>query len=875
MAVIVTRSSKGSALTHVEADANFTNLDTELGTKISASSTDTLTNKSGNISMFTNDSGYITSYTETNDLTQAVTWANIPDANVPQSAVTQHQAALSITESQISDLSHTTSLPFASITSTPTTIAGYGITDAATQYANTDVDAHLNTSTAASSEVLSWTGTDYDWVAQSGGIALTDISVTQNAAGTAALSYNNTTGVLSYTPPDLSSYLTAETNNLTSAVTWANVPDANITQSSVTQHQAALSITQSQISDLSHTTSLPFASITSTPTTLAGYGITDGYANSDVDTHLNTGTATTGQVLSWTGTDYDWITGGAGGGIGNVVEDTTPQLGGMLDVNGNSLGDGTLELLKFSETVSAVNEFTMGNAATGAGPTLSATGDDANIPININPKGTGRVAINGQLETNTIAGLGNTITFAENNYYFRNTTLNNFRLESDGSGTGVVLRAPTGMTSDFAITLPSADGTSGQVLQTNGSGVLSFVTVSGGGGGGDVVTDTTPQLGGDLDVNGNKIISASLSNGDIELAPDGTGNVKLTMASSNALATDANNTNRGTYYLIGSPTVGTGYYGANTTSTGMLNHYNRSLNGLAGRHYLDSIGKDIKFNNSGSTQSGSNARFRANQQQTLVDMNGLSYLDGNRAGRGIIGLRNNVNIMQSSTTHASDVQRSTALESQLYFSLGYDNDYNGVSGAQNLTVQHASVYSARLGTENNGGQSLNVTDSISIWNTHADSRDPSNSGVFNLSAGAKIYNMKNDRPHLIEKFGSVGYYSEMSYEATHSASGTLTVDYNNGNTQIVTLGANITSFTMSNFPGDNSSTGSPMIGSVTLFLKQDGTGGRTVSFTAGLGETFKIANGVTTVDTGAGNYTVVSVMHVDGTYLWTVSGNYV
>lgn len=41
---------------------------------------------------------------EVNDLTAAVTWANIPDANVPQSAVTQHQAALSITESQISDL---------------------------------------------------------------------------------------------------------------------------------------------------------------------------------------------------------------------------------------------------------------------------------------------------------------------------------------------------------------------------------------------------------------------------------------------------------------------------------------------------------------------------------------------------------------------------------------------------------------------------------------------------------------------------------------------------------------------------------------------------------------------------------------------------
>jgi len=50
------------------------------------------------------NSTYLTSFTETNDLTAAVTWANVPDANITQSSVTQHQAALSITESQISDL---------------------------------------------------------------------------------------------------------------------------------------------------------------------------------------------------------------------------------------------------------------------------------------------------------------------------------------------------------------------------------------------------------------------------------------------------------------------------------------------------------------------------------------------------------------------------------------------------------------------------------------------------------------------------------------------------------------------------------------------------------------------------------------------------
>ena len=42
--------------------------------------------------------------TEVNNLSVSVTWANIPDANVPESAVTQHEAALTVTESQISDL---------------------------------------------------------------------------------------------------------------------------------------------------------------------------------------------------------------------------------------------------------------------------------------------------------------------------------------------------------------------------------------------------------------------------------------------------------------------------------------------------------------------------------------------------------------------------------------------------------------------------------------------------------------------------------------------------------------------------------------------------------------------------------------------------
>lgn len=55
-----------------------------------------------------------------------------------------------------------------------------------------------------------------------------------------------------------------------------------------------------------------------------------------------------------------------------------------------------------------------------------------------------------------------------------------------------------------------------------------FKLAAGGGGGGGltaVVDDTSPQLGGALDVNGNAIISAS--NGNITITPNGTGSVVL------------------------------------------------------------------------------------------------------------------------------------------------------------------------------------------------------------------------------------------------------------------------------------------------------------------------------------------------------------
>jgi len=74
-----------------------------------------------------------------------------------------------------------------------------------------------------------------------------------------------------------------------------------------------------------------------------------------------------------------------------------------------------------------------------------------------------------------------------------------------------------------AVTLPTSDGTNGQVLTTDGAGNVTFASASGGISA--VVDDTTPQLGGNLDVNGQSIVSATA--GNITITPDTTGSIIL------------------------------------------------------------------------------------------------------------------------------------------------------------------------------------------------------------------------------------------------------------------------------------------------------------------------------------------------------------
>ena len=86
---------------------------------------------------------------------------------------------------------------------------------------------------------------------------------------------------------------------------------------------------------------------------------------------------------------------------GDVVDDTSPQLGGDLDTNSHNIliddahfiGDENgLEQIIFQTTASAVNELEVTNAATGNPPILGASGE-TNVDLHLKPKGTGETRI--------------------------------------------------------------------------------------------------------------------------------------------------------------------------------------------------------------------------------------------------------------------------------------------------------------------------------------------------------------------------------------------------------------------------------------------------------------------------------------------------
>ena len=145
----------------------------------------------------------------------------------------------------------------------------------ASSYGDTDVNAHLNQSSGATNEVLSWDGSDYAWVAQTVAFGTADVDAHLNQSNPTSgyvLSWNGSdyawvaqTGGSSYGDSDVDTHLNRSTATTGQLLSWNGTDYDWITSS-------------------------------------AGGG---SYADSDVDAHLNRSSASTGEVLSWNGSDYD------------------------------------------------------------------------------------------------------------------------------------------------------------------------------------------------------------------------------------------------------------------------------------------------------------------------------------------------------------------------------------------------------------------------------------------------------------------------------------------------------------------------------------------------------------------------------------------
>ena len=142
------------------------------------------------------------------------------------------------------------------------------------------------------------------------------------------------------------------------------------------------------------------------------------------------------------GTNPDIKTLAIGTGIANVVEDTSPQLGGDLDVNGNDI---------VSTSNADIDIIPNGTGDVNLGADTVQIGDN-NADATLTTQGTGDLTLNTNGGTNSGA------------IVIQDGANNNITITPNGSG-NIVLDG---------LTFPNADGSADQALITNGSGTLSF-----------------------------------------------------------------------------------------------------------------------------------------------------------------------------------------------------------------------------------------------------------------------------------------------------------------------------------------------------------------------------------------------------------------
>ena len=180
---------------------------------------------------------------------------------------------------------------------------------------------------------------------------------------------------------------------------------------------------------------------------------------------------------------------------------------------------------------------------------------------------TGSVTIDANL---IVTGTTTTVNTTETTISDRSITLNSGEVGAGVTGVYSGIEVDRGSSNDVALRWNEV---AGYWELTNDGSTYSPIQTSAGSAGylSNVVEDTTPQLGGNLDVNGKTITSAS--SGDVVITADGTGQLKINKTISIQNQGSAPSATAGYNKLYSSATQGgggTGLYYVNSTTSDEL-----------------------------------------------------------------------------------------------------------------------------------------------------------------------------------------------------------------------------------------------------------------------------------------------------------------
>ncbi len=328
----------------------------------------------------------------------------------------------------------------------------------------------------------------------------------------------------------------------------------------------------------------------------------------------------------------------------------------------------------------------------------------------------------------------------------------------------------------------------------------------------------------------DNVIQSSRSNDDLMISANGTGRVQLVGGGGNF----AENYNSNSRYSDGN----------------IIYKEDLSLTiGDGNRHYKNAMISYYKLA-SGQSSSNSNDRFRQ-AIYTSIDLNGSSSTSTSATfrSRGPMGADINTTV-ENNGSGASTLGTVSANMSGV---LVYGNN-------QNITITDATGVASYLENSEDGSGTVAVDNFIGFYSMGDIGTDATVTGnMYHFYANNNSQNpagstysfYQEDLTDLL-RIGKLEAYSEKINSLTSSS--TITVDTTLAPFHTVTLATN-TQFVISGLIAGQT---------VTIKIKQDGTGSRTASFGTGDSTAVKFAGGAPTLSTGANAIDVVTVFY-DGT----------